>query len=241
MDGVVRGAVSRRAREIVRGLGPGRLAHKALDVLALYRRLLVLDVPLSPARPRPYDGPGRVSVRRLENTPDDHARYLRLRSDATLARLRARLERGELCCVTLLDEAFVSSSWGACGGSYVEYLDCDIEVGCDAGYTYDSYTAPGHRGADLVSRCSDMVRSVLAERGCRRLFGLQLPENASATARWQRRGYAVLGVVRVVRLGRAARVFVSPAFAGALPATFVLRPAQRRGVRRAGEGVTCES
>ncbi|MBY0280298.1 hypothetical protein K2Z84_33620 [Candidatus Binatia bacterium] len=231
----------RRAREIVRTGGPSSVAHKALDVLRLHRRLVVLDVPLAPARPRPYDGPGRVSVRRLQDTSDDLARYLHLRPDATMERLRARLDRGELCCVTLLDDAFVSSSWGARGGAYVQYLDCEVEVGRDAGYAYDSYTAPLHRGADLVSRCSDMVRSALAECGCRRLYGMQLPENTHANARWERRGYTVLGVARVVGIGPLRSVFVRPARSGALPESFVLRPSLRRRARRAGESVTCMS
>lgn len=231
----------RRARQIVRAGGPRGVAYKVLDVLGLYRRLVVLDVPISPARPRPYDGPGRVAVRRLEDTPDDLARYLRLRPDATMERLRARLDRGELCCVTLLDDAFVSSSWGARGGSYIQYLDCELEVGRDAGYAYDSYTAPLHRGADLVSRCGDMVRSALAESGCRRLYGMQLPENTRASARWERRGYTVLGVAHVVGMGPVRRVSVRPARSGALPESFVLRPSPRRRARRAGESVTCVS
>lgn len=229
----------RRMRETLRPGVVARLAHQALDVIGLYRRLVVLDVPTSPSRPRPYDGLGVVSVRRLEDTPDDVAGYLRLRPDATFAQVRARLDRGELCCLTLLDGTPVSSSWGAHGGAYVEYLDCELRVGTDAGYAYDSYTVRAHRGADLVSWCSDMVRSALAERGCRRIYGMQLPENASAGARTERRGYTILGVAHVVRLGTLRRVRVVSAREGALPESFVLRPSPGRRARRLGESVRC--
>lgn len=218
----------RHARQVVRTNGVAGLAYKVLDASGLYRRLEVVDVPTSPSLPRPYGGPHRVSVRRLADTPDDLACYARLRPDAATTRLRARLDRGEACFFTLLDDAPVSSCWGACGRTYVEYLDCELEVGPGAGYSYDSYTAPAHRGADLVSWCNDALRRWLAERGCRRIYGLQLPENASAMARAARRQYTVLGTAHVIRLGALRRVLLAPAQRGALPESFILRPSRGR-------------
>ena len=221
-----RGSVE-RLRATFREHGVAGLAYKTLDALRLYRRLVIVAIPLAPSPARPLADASRVGVRRLERTGEDLRRYAELRPDQSPAEVRARLEAGVECFLALHDGAFASSLWAVRRHAHIHYLGCDLDVGTEAGYAFDAFTAAAHRGLDLNSWCSDLMRRSMAAAGCRRLFGLQLPENRNAMTLSPRRAHAFLGTAHVLGLGSLRRVVVRPAYDGALPPSFVLRPCRR--------------
>ena len=222
----IRGA-GERLRATLRDHGVAGLAYKALDALQLYRRLVIVEIPLVPSPPRPLADASRVGVRRLERTEADLRRYAELRPDQTPAEIRARLEAGVECFLALHDGALASSLWAVRGHAHIHYLGCDLDVGPEAGYAFDAFTAAAHRGLDLNSWCSELMRRSMAAAGCRRLFGLQLPENRNAMTLSPRRAHAFLGTAYVLGPVPLRRVIVAPGHAGALPPDFLLRPCRR--------------
>lgn len=219
----IRGSVE-RLRATFRDHGVAGLAYKAVDALQLYRRLVIVEIPLAPSPPRPHADAGRVGVRRLERTEDDLRRYAELRPDQSAAEIRARLDAGVECFLALHDGALASSLWAVRRHAHIHYLRCDLDVGPEAGYAFDAFTAAAHRGLDLNSWCSELMRRAMAAAGCRRLFGLQLPENRNAMTLSPRRAHAFLGTAHVLGPGALRRVILAPAHDGALPPDFVLRP-----------------
>jgi len=224
MGDVARRGSVERLRATFREHGLAGLGYKVLDALQLYRRLVIVEIPLAPSPPRPLADASRVGVRRLERTDDDLRRYAELRPDQPPAEVRARLDAGVECFLALHGGVLASSPWAVRRHAHIHYLGCDLDVGPEAGYAFDAFTAAAHRGLDLNSWCSELMRRSMAAAGCRRLFGLQLPENRSAMTLSPRRAHAFLGVAHVLGPGPLRRVILAPARAGALPPDFVLRP-----------------
>lgn len=181
---------------------------RVLDALGLYRRMVLLRIPLVSAAPQPSVLSARVMARTLAATPEDLASYARLRPDTSAAGVRARLDAGAICFVTVLDGAMVAAMWAVEQNAHIDYLGCDLELGRGDGYAFDVFTAPALRGNDLASWSGERMRRHMAELGCVRLVSAQLPENVSAMTRSARRGDVRIGTVGVVALGPWRRPFV---------------------------------
>lgn len=195
-----------RAAHVARHEGARCLFFKILGETC-YRRLLLLEIPLD----RPPSGlraRKRVQYDLLSGEPDEAVEeFLRFRiSDAEDAfhframsreqpeqRIHRRLAARHRCFVARHDGRIVSASWIAEGLGFVDYLECDLVVGPETVYIYDTYTLPSFRGNNISPAMTVDIMRGLREEGFDRLISATAPENKANLRSRKKVGFRVCG------------------------------------------------
>ena len=121
----------------------GDLWFASLAFFGIYRRLVLLERPVSPAV-----APVRASTSMHVAVigADGLAAYLSFRPDQTDAEIRRRLAEGHACFAVWHGERIVHAAWAAVGRAPIEYLSRDLVLGPDEVFVFDAFTAPAFRG-----------------------------------------------------------------------------------------------
>lgn len=195
-----------RAAHVARNEGAGCLLFKILGETC-YRRLLLLEIPLD-CPPSGLRACTRVHYDRLSGEPEEAVEeFLRFRvSDAEDAfhfravsgnqpeqRIHRRLAAGHRCFVARQDGRIVSASWIAEGWGFVDYLECDLNVGPETAYIYDTYTLPSFRGLNISPAMTVEIIRGLRTKGFGRLISAIAPENKANLRSREKVGFRVCG------------------------------------------------
>jgi SAM-dependent methyltransferase/GNAT superfamily N-acetyltransferase len=164
----------------------------------VYRRLLVLALPLDrPAPPAPSDP--AVVVETLAASAVEE--YLRFRPDADRTILSRRFQAGACCFVARQNGRIVHAGWAISKRGWIDYLGCEFPLAAGDVLQFDSFTEPGVRGRGFArARIAVMVRLLQGE-GHRRLLALVWPENTAGFRPLTALGYRIIGRVAVFRFG----------------------------------------
>lgn len=192
----------RRARDVLYEQGPsgvafGMLAH------TFYRRLWIFELPLTSATPEP-SVPDRVEVTELDAAQLGALQGLRP-SETPLDVMRTRMHQGHRCWVARIDGRVVAMQWAAAGTLPGPWLGVDLPLAPDESSSYDSFTAPSHRGRGLGVLLRAVMARALGANGHTRLLATVLPENLPAVKLVERLGYARIGTVRAFTFGPVRR------------------------------------
>jgi hypothetical protein len=194
-----------RSVDVLRAEGWTSLFLRTLQELRLYRRLILIQVPLTDPISTP---PASIPLSSCLLDHEDLHEYRAFRPDADPAETGHRLDQGHWCFTARHQGRIVSAVWVAIGTAMIPYLERDLMLAPDQAYAYDSYTVPELRGMAVASVRSDMMRRTLRRKGVKLLLGAVLPENRAARRRAEKRQHKEIGVIGYWRLGHWRRDFL---------------------------------
>lgn len=162
-----------------------------------YRRMLFMSYSLSGIRIPVYNAGADVTFGVLE--PNDIDSYLHFRPASHRRGIEKRMVHGDRCFVSWHDGEIVDACWTATGTIYVPYLRRFMLIPEGDVYSYDSFTAPSHRGRGIyMARNSFTARTHQAE-GFKRSIALVAFENYAAWLILSRSGLKTLGAYHYLR------------------------------------------
>ena len=196
-----------RAVGVLRDEGVRAFGLKLLSAAGVYRRLAMLERPLT--QPIAEFTPGiAISVAVLGD--DELEDYFAFRPDAEQPRVTDRVRSGDMCFVARHEGRIVSACWVAKRRMYAEFLRCDIVPSPDEAYFFDAFTLPPYRGRDIApALCAHQLRH-FREAGLRRAIRATIPENAPALRAHGKNGFRPYGMLTSVGLGPWRRSFFRP-------------------------------
>ena len=183
------GLVTQRVLDQLRRLGIG------LDPYFLFRE---------GARPRQTDWPELArefpsSVLGADNS-EEVAAIGAFDSWRTVERVRARLEKGDLCVVLKDRERVAGFTWA----DFDEVNDpaCDYELGPDEAYLYDAFIAPEYRGRSLAAYMRVESYKHLRAKGRHTFYSLSDCFNTPAIKFKQKLDAEITRVYLQIKLGQ---------------------------------------
>lgn len=188
---------SRRALVVFRDDGLRGVVVRLLSAVG-YRRLLLLERSLDYRITAPNP---RLALRCERLTRDSFDEYFALRPDVDPDAVTSRLARGHLCHVARTDEEIVAACWSTTLKVFVDYLGCELDLGDDAAYLYDAFTAPAWRGRGVASILCAHQLSALRAEGLTRALRATWPENRSALRAHAKSGFRPVRRLTTLRLG----------------------------------------
>ena len=187
-------AVGRRLRDReLRGLW-----FKALSFGRIYRRLILLERPLSEAMPDASIPPS-IQITVLRDS--EISAYLALRPDQGAAKIRCRLAHGQRCFVVWHAGQIVHAAWAATGQAPIEYLSRDLALGPGEVFVFDAYTAPASRGRGASPLRALVLGRYFFTRGCRCVLTAVHPENRAGFRPLEKLGAERVGVIGYLGIG----------------------------------------
>ncbi len=123
--------------------------------------------------------------------------------------LTRRLAAGRRAYVIRLDEPVVSYGWVSFGEEEVGEVEGTIRVGPREAYIWDCATLPAWRGRGLYPSLLRAIARDLAAEGFEWVWIAAVVDNAPSLRGFVKAGYARIGTVRYVRIGRWRRLTVS--------------------------------
>jgi hypothetical protein len=184
------------SRGLVRALGD--FWFRALSFTRIYRRLVLLERPLS--RPVPEISV-RASVRIAVLADDELGAYLAFRPDQAAAEIRRRLAQGHQCFVGWHDAQIIHVAWAATSRARIEYLSWDLALAPDEVYVYDAFTAPAFRGCGVSPLRARALGLHFHAHGFRGVVTAVRPENRAGFRPLQKVGTRPVGVIGYVGIG----------------------------------------
>ena len=144
--------------------------------------------------------PARVplTMELLKTTEIDE--YLAFRNETDTAELYRRLNEGTCCFVARSEGPIVHAVWAARRRAWIDYLSCEIQLGPDAIYIYDSFTSPGFRGKNIAPFHANKILQYFRDAGYRHIFVAVLPENKAGLNALEKAGprpFKIIGYVRI--------------------------------------------
>ena len=162
-----------------------------------YRRMLFMAYPLEDIRIPVYNAGLDVSFGILE--PGDLDAYLRFRPAASPREIEKRMLRGDRCFVSWHTEEIVDACWTATSNVYVPYMRRLLHIPAGDVYSYDSFTAPSHRGRGIYMARNSFTARTHQSEGLDRSIALVAFENYSAWLILSRSGLRTLGAYHYLR------------------------------------------
>jgi GNAT superfamily N-acetyltransferase len=169
-----------------------------LAFLGIYRRLVLLERPVSPAVPRIQT---RTSMRVNLLGPDELTAYLAFRPDQSGEGIRRRLKEGHVCFAVWHEARIVHAAWVAVGRAPIEYLARDLSLGPDEVFVFDAFTAPAFRGHGASPLRALAVGQHFGVRGYRRVLTAVHPENRTGFRPLEKVGSRRVGIVGYAGIG----------------------------------------
>jgi SAM-dependent methyltransferase len=180
-----------------------RLVARGLSA-TVYRRLELVALPLD-ALPAPVEPAVPVTYGFLEQGDVEALEMLR---PGLGAAARDRFGRGERCFAARApDGRIVSVRWVARGMARIEFVGCALPLGEGEAFNFDTWSDPSVRGLGVASSTGDRLYRALAAEGVTVVLRAVWPENAAGMRNAAREGFARIGVVGCVRLGRRRRYY----------------------------------
>jgi hypothetical protein len=159
--------------------------------------MLFMAYPLAGIRIPIYNAGVDVSFGILE--PDQVDAYLGFRSGTTRQEVERRMHRGDRCFVSWHEGNIVDACWTCTSSVYVPYMKRVLRVPDGDVYSYDSFTAPSHRGRGIYMARNSFTARTHHGEGLKRSIALVAFENYSAWLILSRSGLRTLGAYHYLR------------------------------------------
>jgi len=194
----LRGEIKRVA-EVLRDEGVSGLWSKLVDRANVYRRIIIIERPLTepvpnvmPALPVVFDLLSKAGV----------ADYIQFRPEADPSEISRRLDRGHWCFLVRFNGRIVHACWAAACPAWIEYLSHRIGARGGDTYLYDALTLPSFRGKKLAPATHAEMMRYFARAGFQRTLAVILPRNEAAFRYVKKVGWRRNGAVGYIKLGR---------------------------------------
>ena len=173
------------------------LWFKALSFGRIYRRLVLLDRPLS-AIP---DIATPASLRVTVLADSEINAYLALRRDQDATTFRGRLGKGHHCFAVWHKEQIVHAAWAATGRAPIGYLSRDLTLAPGEVFVFDAYTAPTFRGRGASPFRALVMGEHFRDRGYRSVLTAVHPENTVGFRPLEKVGAKPVGLIGYFGMG----------------------------------------
>jgi hypothetical protein len=181
----------------LRDRGLRGLWSKALSFGRIYRRLILLERPLSAIPEVSIPASLRVTV--LQDS--EIGAYLGFRRDQGAAKIRCRLAQGHRCFAVWHEDQIVHAAWAATGRAPIEYLSRDLALRPGEVFTFDSYTAPAFRGRGASPLRALVLGQHFRAHGYQSVLTTVLPENTVGFRPLEKVGAERVGVIGYIGVG----------------------------------------
>ena len=159
--------------------------------------MLFMAYPLADIRIPVYNAGLDVTFGILERKDVDA--YLRFRQGSVRREIEKRMLHGDRCFVSWLSGEIVDACWTATSSVYVPYMRRLLDIPAGDVYSYDSFTAPSHRGRGIYMARNSFTARTNQSEGFVRSIALVAFENYSAWLILSRSGLKTLGAYHYLR------------------------------------------